>query len=502
MTRWADWEVRLERAGEWLNPILVKEARQSLKSNHFSYSFMLLLLAAVVWSFLGLFYWSSSGSLASSSTMLSGYFFMLLFPLFLIVPFAAYRSLAAEREDGTFELMSITNLNARQIILGKLASATLQIILYFSALAPCLAFTYLLRGIDIGMIAVLLCNTLAGSWLLAVFGLYVATATSQRHWQVLNSLALLLLLTFTLFAWFSYGMFLIRSSGMLNSESETFYIVEGIFITAGLSMAALCVERGASRITFASDNQATRVRWVFFSQFVLWMGWHAFFHWKQSYISGDLWLFMNGAASLYAAFIGAPMVGESSQLSARVRRQLPQSFLERMTLSWFIPGSGSGYFFVLSCLTGVVLFSWLLIALNWFRSVQVFTGGLATDNFVHLLVLGLVHWSYVAFYLGLARLAMWWLSRRTTPTPVLSTLITLLLVIAGIAAPLLTHMVIYDWNSFEYSWMQWTNFVWTITVARSVSYGDHLPALFTLIAMAFIVVFLNVLTTARELAQE
>ncbi|MFM9116779.1 MAG: ABC transporter permease, partial [Planctomycetota bacterium] len=109
MTRWAEWEVRLERAGEWLNPILVKEARQSLKSNHFSYSFMLLLLAAVVWSFLGLFYWSSSGSLASSSTMLSGYFFMLLFPLFLIVPFAAYRSLAAEREDGTFELMSITN---------------------------------------------------------------------------------------------------------------------------------------------------------------------------------------------------------------------------------------------------------------------------------------------------------------------------------------------------------------------------------------------------------
>jgi len=36
---------------------------------------------------------------------------------------------------------------ARQIISGKLGSAALQVLVYLSALAPCLAFTYLLRGL-------------------------------------------------------------------------------------------------------------------------------------------------------------------------------------------------------------------------------------------------------------------------------------------------------------------------------------------------------------------
>jgi len=39
--------------GERLNPILVKEARQSLKSRQFVITFGLLLLCGWVWSFLG-----------------------------------------------------------------------------------------------------------------------------------------------------------------------------------------------------------------------------------------------------------------------------------------------------------------------------------------------------------------------------------------------------------------------------------------------------------------
>lgn len=66
--------------------------------------------------------------------MLYGYFLVLSIPLIVVVPFSAFRSLAAEREDGTFELISITAL-ARQIVGGKLGSAILQMLVYFSALA-------------------------------------------------------------------------------------------------------------------------------------------------------------------------------------------------------------------------------------------------------------------------------------------------------------------------------------------------------------------------------
>ena len=75
--------------------------------------------------------------------MLCGYFIILTIPVLIIVPFSAFRSLAAEREDGTFELLSITALSSRQIVTGKLGSAMLQMLIYYSALAPCIAFTYL-----------------------------------------------------------------------------------------------------------------------------------------------------------------------------------------------------------------------------------------------------------------------------------------------------------------------------------------------------------------------
>ena len=106
-------------------------------------------------------------------------------PLLIVVPYAAFRSLAAEREDGTYELLSITTLTARQIVLGKLGSAILQMMVYYSALAPCIAFTYLLRGIDIITIGLFLTYTFLASLLLSIFGLMMATVTQARHWQVL-----------------------------------------------------------------------------------------------------------------------------------------------------------------------------------------------------------------------------------------------------------------------------------------------------------------------------
>ena len=116
--------------------------------------------------------------------------------MLLIVPFSAYRSLAGEREDGTYELLSITTLSARQIVTGKLGSAVLQMLVYYSALSPCIAFTYLLRGVDIVTILLVLFYTFLASVLLSAVGLMVATVSRARHVQVLLSVALLLGLAF------------------------------------------------------------------------------------------------------------------------------------------------------------------------------------------------------------------------------------------------------------------------------------------------------------------
>ena len=120
---WPRFEAALERASEWLNPILVKEARQALKSRQFVVTFTLLLIFGWGWSLAGVAMLSQAAYYAPGGRfMLTGYFLILAVPLIVIVPFSAFRSLAAEREDGTFELLSITTLRARQIITANLAA--------------------------------------------------------------------------------------------------------------------------------------------------------------------------------------------------------------------------------------------------------------------------------------------------------------------------------------------------------------------------------------------
>ena len=54
---------------------------------------------------------------------------------------------------------------------------------------------------------------------------------------------------------------------------------------------------------------------------------------------------------------GVFLTGESPELSPRVKRELPQSALGRMFLTWFAPGPGTGYMFVLCSFAAVGVLS-------------------------------------------------------------------------------------------------------------------------------------------------
>src|SRR4029453_1386198 len=118
--RWAIIEDVLDRLGDRLNPILVKEARQAMKSRQFVVTFSLLLIFGWVWTVMFIAFGLPAIFYAPvGPAVMTGYYVILSIPLIIVVPYAAFRSLAAEREDGTYELLSITTLSARQIVLGK-----------------------------------------------------------------------------------------------------------------------------------------------------------------------------------------------------------------------------------------------------------------------------------------------------------------------------------------------------------------------------------------------
>ncbi|QDU92756.1 ABC transporter permease [Lignipirellula cremea] len=454
----------LDRAGERLNPILVKEARQAMKSMQFVVTFTLLILCAWAWTGLVLslsyaqhgeaMYFQPMGPL-----VLAGYFTVLAVPLLVIVPYMAFRSLASEREDGTFELLSITALSARQIVTGKLGSAILQIIVYYSALSPCIAFTYLLRGIDVVSIMLLLSGLFLGSVLLSALGLLLATVTTVQVWQMLISILQLIGQLF-ITGWVVTAVWVWVEAGSPTAyDDRIFWLIMLLLALIMGSFLALFVMAAAAQISFSSDNRSTRLRMVMCVQHLILFGWAVCWYANQK--EWEAFTFFFSISAFYWAVMGSLMSGEMAELSPRVRRQLPQSLLGRAVFTWFNPGSGTGTLFaLLNYLLGVVCVAFLGTFLGLWNESDPFP-------FEHIVLPGILWLSYLAIYLTIGRGLVMLFRQRMAIGVFRAFSINLFVIVGGAVGPFLASAIlpaIFDLNvaSYEYDMMQLPNWLWTI----------------------------------------
>jgi hypothetical protein len=455
--------VRIDRGLEWLgerfNPILVKESRQALKSRQFVLSFGLLLIAAWGWSFIGLVIMQVGGGYGQAGfEMFMGYYCILAAALALFVPFGAFRSLASEQEDQTYELLSITGLSPRQIVSGKLGSAVIQILIYTSAIAPCLAFTYMLRGISMPTILFAVTYTVLGALGLSIIGLLVGTLTKAKHWQVLLSVVLIvgLLIVFGLAIGFTVEM---AEQGDYMFRDSEFWGATGAILTAFVTYAALVFYAAVAQITFVSDNRATKLRVIMLIQhgcLVAWLGW--LFLTLERMEIGVLYIYLSLTA-FHWTIMGAMMTGEWPELSMRVRRRLPQNFLGRAFLTWFNPGPGTGYMF--AC-CGVIAASLTALALMFAGMLAGTSGTAMWGSPESLSGMCVLVPSYVIAYLGVGLLLVRFLRRFTQATLFVSVLIQILLISIGTAAPFILESILAPGSSGGYSLLQITNPFWTV----------------------------------------
>jgi ABC-type transport system involved in multi-copper enzyme maturation permease subunit len=494
---WARLDALLDRGSEKLNPILIKEGRQSLKSRQFVVTFFLVLFLSLGWSLLAVairwpgIYYAPGGRL-----LMSGYFCILAFPLLVITPFAAFRSLAAEREDGTYELLSITALAPRQIIGGKLGSAVVQMLVYLSALAPCLAFTYLLRGIDIPTILTCVVYVFLASVLLSALGLLAATATRNRQAQVVLAVVLIVGLLAVFFIGCSFGIGAVVQAGILPFDDPQFWIGQLAFLSFYAATTTLICFAAAARISPASENRSTRLRACMLVHQFLLAGWCAYY--ALTYRDVEVLAAFLMLATAFWYVMGALMTGETPFLSQRVRRRLPQSFLSRALLTWFNPGPGTGYMFA-----AINMISATAMAV----SALVFADSLALDSRGRrddVIWLALISCCYVIIYLGLVRLLIM-LVRRAAPCGLfLGLLLHAAVLLLGVAAPLMAQWMVLGERG--YTPLQVTNPFWTLVEAlegRILSYGlqgfPSLPAVPTVLLLAAALVLLaNTVAAAGE----
>lgn len=144
-----------EFSDDHLNPIVVKEVRQSLRSHFISVAMLLLLLAQLlicgVWILNQDDYDPRDGKGAGLFNVLSS-LPTLLGMVFL--PIYTSIRMGSERSGDRTDLLYVSTITPGAIVRGKFFSAMVLLALAYSVCLPFLTFTYVLRGIDLPTIFV------------------------------------------------------------------------------------------------------------------------------------------------------------------------------------------------------------------------------------------------------------------------------------------------------------------------------------------------------------
>ncbi len=496
------WDKRLIAWSDWVNPILVKETRQALKSRQFSWTLMLLTIVILAWSILAIvgmipsIYYNSSGA-----GMLIGYAIILIVPALIVIPQSTFRSMASELEDGTFETLSLSTLSPRHILVGKLSVAALQLIVYLSVIAPCIALTYLLRGITLEVIAMTISIIASCSLALSAIAISVASFSRTRMQQVFFSIILLAGQVFCAF-WTGAILIGLVSSGGYGLER---WIAFGVFLLAVILYGWLLLRCGACAIGFSSDNRSTPIRipLLVIGLLMCMMEGFMIVAYGNDSNAGVGMNFMQEmiAVAVTSLFIhwgvsGSIMMGERGTIPARARRSLPSSLLGRVFLTWLNPGAGPGYIFVLLSFMGsafTLALAPLVLLPPGQRNIQ-----------LPLIIYISAVTCYLALYLGMVRLScMVFLRKVLMGRLIISFALTLVMIVMSVVVTCSLSLAANDYQTLTFGWYCFPNFFWTLAELfpdRSSSWSnpEEVSAFIVLVLSSLTVAFVNVLFTAKD----
>lgn len=347
---WGRWA---ERFSERLNPIIVKEVRQGLRTRSFWVFFSLQLFVCLVIALIA-FAVAGDGLGNEGVGFFVAFFLCLAVVQFFVLPYSAYRSMAREREEETWVLLTLTGIGPRRVLRGKLGSYAVQGLLYSSAAGPFVLFSYYLNGIDLPTVLVAL--TLGFAWHLLLVSLAVSLATLADSRIVRGLLHIVLI--FGLLQGLIMGLtsaFALVEAARRSASDVMVWVVLGAVCFGMVSTAVLMFEAAASRLSLVTENYTRGPRLAFLAQF---FGGVAIFlgAWALSGRDEDLAVGGQVTACSYLAVVGLMVATDRDGMS----RAHVVSKSSRLSL--FKPGALRGFRLVLLCLLGcTVLFGLALV---------------------------------------------------------------------------------------------------------------------------------------------
>ena len=381
---------RWSRASDRLNPILVREVQQAIKGRVFAAMVLLALLITVVVALVVTSEFRPDGRAGRQA--FEGGVAILVPLLVFVVPMQAYHSMRLELRGGIVEQLLLSRLRPRAILLGKLQAALVQFGLYVAVVAPLLATSYLLRGVDLPTIAVTL---LFAALFCASATMLTVSSAAQSVLPALQSVATLGTAfglgigTFGLIGFVLSGEYMDLVGDMLRGG--WFLAASSAVVLVALLSSALAMLAAQAFLLHAFENKASGFRVLMFAAPLLVFGWMMVFldasRWR--YAIPMLGFFLLVAGLLFGLF----MVTEQRDLSPRVRSHVPANGVVALLVAPFLPGRDRG----LLCVALYLVALGTLIAAIWPSGLPVrsFDSGWRQCS----LIVG-----YGLLYLGIGRL--------------------------------------------------------------------------------------------------
>lgn len=350
----------IARIDDWLNPIVVKELRQAVQSKLVVAGLMLFLFFQVLilaWVLLD----AGTAAQTSSSNQLGGLntrvgrrvsevLQYLMLGTCLLVPLYVGGRLAAERSDTHTDLLFISALKPRSIVSGKFLSGLVLVLLIFSACAPFLAFTYLLRGIDVPSVLFLLGLDL----ILALGGIattiFLGVIPAPRAIKGLMGVGAV----FALGGLFSWGMALSlrQINGGLFANAREFWTRGAL--TAGVLAGGvgLLFTWSIAVLSPPAANKGVFLRGYILAVVVLLGAAALYLGWKETHFRYlQPWLIASAGLCCVQLFIS---INEREHLGPRIVRTIPRSPLLRPLAFLFYSGAAGGVVFCVLLLSACV----------------------------------------------------------------------------------------------------------------------------------------------------
>jgi hypothetical protein len=453
------------RLDDLLNPIVVKELRQAVKSRIVVTGLLVLLVFQlfVIGLYLA-FRTSDRIDLTLGSEIFLVLQGILVGTCLLLIPAYAGIRIAAERSDTNVDLLFISTLKPGAILRGKFLSATVLTLIIFSACAPFMTFTYLLRGLDIPTILFVL-----GADFLAVLGgtmLMLFLGAVPTNWPLKVALFLpgLVALGCLFAATMSLATMLLQVMGGVPLEMPEFWAGALGVGSVYLGLVGLFFVWSVAVISPPSTNRMLPVRLFMLLQWVVTGAASAF--WSRTvdhHGPVQLWLMLTTVLFALQIVIS---INEREAWGSRVSRKIPRKVLLRPLAFLFYSGSAGGLAFSV-----LMILATFVAAGLWHEANPMIHGH--NEAPAPFLAAALIA-GYTLAYSLTAVQARAWLFRRHI-RPVYTWVLALLFLGLGCTLPFIAAYLVY-FNEFRFphetEWWLWANPFNAVYEALDKSWSD------------------------------